>query len=56
MKSFLTKLAGSLVLYLVFTVPINGQTITFNFANPQITNGGTVYQFDITATSSVASR
>ena len=54
MKSFLTKLAGSLVLYLVFTVPINGQTITFNFANPQITTGGTVYEFDITATSSAA--
>jgi hypothetical protein len=49
MKTFLTKLVGLLALYLVFTVPINAQGITFNFANPVITGGGTVFEFDVTA-------
>ena len=45
MKTFLTKLASLLVVCLVFAIPINAQTITFTFANPQVSGGN--YTFDI---------
>ena len=62
MKASFTKLVSIiffLILYLVFTIPINAQEgITFSFANGQVTTSGpdTFYEFDVMAVATANSQ